>query len=112
MFNPEKEKSIKNFDDVSKDAKRLKDDSIKLKDEAVSYAKSNADEAIGDAKAKAREAGKNVYDFLNRNSKKLKDAEETTVRTIKDNPLVSAGTAFAAGLILGSIFKRSRKDNA
>ena len=102
MFNAEKEKNVKNFDDVSKEAK-------KLKDETVFYVKSNPNEAINEAKDKAREAGKDVYDFFKRNTAKLKDTSESAAHTIRVNPLTSAAAIFATGLIIGSALKGSRK---
>jgi ElaB/YqjD/DUF883 family membrane-anchored ribosome-binding protein len=102
MFNNEKEKNIKSFNDAAKEAK-------KVKDETVSYVKENAEEALDQAKYTAREAGKNVYNFFKRNSTKLKDAEENAVSTIRTNPLASAAAIFATGLVVGAILKRSRK---
>lgn len=108
----------KDFNDISKDAKKVKNDAIRVKDEAVSYAKENSDTVISEAKSKAREAGKNVYDFFKSNKQKLIDAEETASRKIKNNPLTSASVLLASGFILGSLFsrassrpaKRSRRD--
>ena len=103
MFNPEKDnKNIKTFDDVNKDAKKLKDDSIL-------YIKSDSDDAIRSTKERAREAGKNVSEFFRNNSKKLKTAEESASRTIKSNPLASAAVVFATGIVVGSALRRTRR---
>jgi len=102
MFTAEKDKNVKSFDDINKEAK-------KIKDETASYAKSNSNEAMNETKDVAREAGKNVYDFFNRNYKKLKGAEESASHTIKSNPLASAAAIFATGLVIGSALRRSRK---
>ncbi len=102
MLNATPEK--KSFDDVNRDAKKLKDDTS-------SYLQSDPSDALDRAKGKAREAGKNVYDFFKSNSGKLKKAEESASRTISSNPLASAAAIFAAGLVLGSALKRSRKNN-
>jgi len=105
MFNPEK--NNKSFDDVNKDAKKLKDDtSSYVKSE---FAKSDASDAVNQAKDKAREAGKNVYDFFKNNTGKLRQAEENASRTISSNPLISAAAIFATGWILGALLKRNRK---
>lgn len=105
MYNAEKEKekNMKNFDDLSNQAK-------KTKDEAVSYIKSEAKDGIRTAKEKARDAGKNVSEFLKTNGQRLRDAEERAERTIRSNPVTSTAAAFAAGLVLGALVKGSRRD--
>jgi ElaB/YqjD/DUF883 family membrane-anchored ribosome-binding protein len=102
MYNTEKDKSIKSFDEINKEASKLKDDSI-------SYLKSKPADAVNEVKDKAKEAGKNVYDFFKRNTAKLKDSSKVAADTISVNPLTSAAAIFATGLIVGSIFNRSRK---
>jgi ElaB/YqjD/DUF883 family membrane-anchored ribosome-binding protein len=102
MYIAEKDKGIKSFDDVSKEA-------AKLKDETVSYLKNKPEEALNEVKDKARDAGKNVYNFFKRNTEKLKDQSEVAAETIKTNPLTSAAAVFATGLVIGAILNRSRK---
>ena len=67
------------------------------------------DETVLEAKDKAREAGKNVYNFFKRNSAKIKDTSQNAANTIRSNPLKSAAAIFAAGLVIGSLLKKSRK---
>jgi ElaB/YqjD/DUF883 family membrane-anchored ribosome-binding protein len=103
MFNPEKDnKNIKSFDEISKDAKKVKDDS-------VAYIKSDAEDTIKTSKERAREAGKSISEFFRNNSKKLKIAEESASRTIKSNPLASAAVVFATGLVVGSALRRTKR---
>jgi ElaB/YqjD/DUF883 family membrane-anchored ribosome-binding protein len=98
----EKDKNIKNFNEAGKEA-------IRLKDETVSYIKSNTEDAVNEVQDKARAAGQNVYDFFKRNGAKIKDSSETASSAIRHNPLASAGAIFATGLIIGAILKSGRK---
>jgi ElaB/YqjD/DUF883 family membrane-anchored ribosome-binding protein len=102
MFNAEKNSKIKSFDEISRDAKKVKDDSI-------AYIKADSEESIHNAKDRAREAGKSISEFFRNNSKKLKGAEDSAARTIRSNPMASAAAIFATGLFLGSALKRSKK---
>ncbi len=103
MFNAEKEnKNVKSFDEISKEAKKVKDDSI-------AYIKSDSSDAIRSSKERAREAGRNISEFFRNNSKRLKTTEESAARTIRSNPIASAAAIFASGLVLGAALKRSKK---
>ena len=108
MFTSEKATN-KNFNDINNDAKKVKNDALRVKDEAIDYAKSNSDSVLSDVKGKAREAGKNVYDFFKTNRQKLINAEETAARRISDRPLTSGAALLAAGFILGNLFTRSKR---
>ncbi len=109
MYVSEKEaKNVKNLDDAARQAK-------KLKDETVDYVRSETKEAMTDAKARARDAGRDVAEFFKENGKKLRDVEEKASDKIRANPMASAAAIFASGLVVGALLKgsgRSRREDA
>lgn len=84
---------------AKREAKRVTSD-------AIDTVASVTEGSIHHLRDQAREVGEKVQHFLHDRGEQLKDARVSAERTIRANPLASAGAAFLGGLIIARLLRR------